>query len=139
MNSVLLSLPLIGILIAVESVVNEKYFWFRVNWIYESFSLTINQVSLFIYLDSFPLYRYWCTVFIFLNCVTDSTMIKTKKYQLNYNMACYNYQTGMYENNIGTYLTREEALRNKWKCEKCSGTFQSYRMLYAHKTQFHAY
>lgn len=52
------SLPLIGILIAIELVVNEKYFWFRVNCVNESFSLTINQVSLFIYLDSFPLYRY---------------------------------------------------------------------------------
>ena len=52
------SLPLIGTLIAEELVVNEKYFWFGVNCVNESFSLTINQVSIFIYLDSFPLYRY---------------------------------------------------------------------------------
>ena len=31
------SLPLIGILIAVELVVNRKYFWFRVNCVNESF------------------------------------------------------------------------------------------------------
>lgn len=53
-----ISLPLIGIIIVVELVVNEKYFWFGVNCVNESFSLTINQVSIFIYLDSFPLYRY---------------------------------------------------------------------------------
>ena len=52
------SLPLKGILIAIELVVNRKYFWFRVNYVNKSFRPTMNQVSLFIYLDSFPLYRY---------------------------------------------------------------------------------
>ena len=40
---------------------------------------------------------------------------------------------------VETYLTREEALRNKWRCEKCSERFRSYRMLYEHKIQIHSY
>lgn len=42
---------------------------------------------------------------------------KLKKYKLNFNAGCFNYGTRKYGNNTVTYLTREEALRNKWKCE----------------------
>ena len=44
-------------------------------------------------------------------------------------MLYYNYKTGFFENNDDKYQTREEAHRNKWKCDKCSDRFQSYRML----------
>ena len=54
-------------------------------------------------------------------------------------MLYYNYKTGFFENNDDTYQTRKEALRNKWKCDKCSDRFQSYRMLREHKTQSHSY
>ena len=62
-----------------------------------------------------------------------------KKYKINFNTVCFDYKTGMYGNNIETYLTREEALRNKWKCEKCSERFRSNRMLHEHKVQIHSY
>ena len=64
---------------------------------------------------------------------------KLKKYKINFNAVCFDYKTGKYGNNVETYLTREEALRNKWKCEKCSDRFKSYRMLYEHKIQIHSY
>ena len=44
-------------------------------------------------------------------------MYNSKKYKLNFNMAFYNYKTGLYENKNDTYLTQMEASRNKWKCE----------------------
>ena len=64
---------------------------------------------------------------------------KLKKYKINFNAVCFDYKTEMYGNNVETYLTREEALRNKWICEKCSERFRSYRMLYEHKIQIHSY
>lgn len=66
-------------------------------------------------------------------------MHRTKKYQLNFNMAPYNYKTGLYENNDRKFLSYKEASRNKWKCEKCFQAFQNYKMLSEHKSQFHSY
>lgn len=86
----------LGILIAMEMVVNKNYFWFTVNCINESFRPTMNHVRPSIYLDSFPLYRYSYTVLKFPGCVTDSTMIKTKKYQLNYNTALHQMRVHSY-------------------------------------------
>ena len=63
----------------------------------------------------------------------------SKKYRLNFNMLYYNYRTGFIENNNEAYLTHAEALRNKWKCDKCSEKFQNYRLVHEHKTQFHSY
>jgi hypothetical protein len=54
-------------------------------------------------------------------------------------MAFYNYKTGLYENKNDTYRTQTEASKNKWKCEKCSEKFQSYRTLCEHKSQYHSY
>ena len=54
-------------------------------------------------------------------------------------MLYYNYKTGFFENNDAAYQTREEALRNKWKCDKCSDLFESYRMLREHNVQSHSY
>jgi hypothetical protein len=54
-------------------------------------------------------------------------------------MAFYNYKTGLYENKNDTYLTQMEASKNKWKCEKCSEKFQSYKILCEHKSQAHSY
>jgi len=54
-------------------------------------------------------------------------------------MLYYNYKTGFIENSNEAYLTHAEALRNKWKCDKCSEKFQNYRLVHEHKTQFHSY
>ena len=67
------------------------------------------------------------------------TVNNSKKYVLNFNMADFNYSTGFFEKNGREYVTRAEALMNKWKCEKCSESFRSYRMLYEHKIQIHSY
>ena len=66
-------------------------------------------------------------------------MSNSKKYKLNFNLAFYNYKTGLYENKSDTYRTQTEAFKNKWKCEKCSEKFQSYKMLCEHKSQYHSY
>jgi hypothetical protein len=42
-----------------------------------------------------------------------------KKYKINFNTVCFNYKTGMYEDNEEAYQTYSEASKNKWKCEKC--------------------
>ena len=67
------------------------------------------------------------------------TVNNSKKYVLNFNMADFNYSTGFFEKNGLEYVTRAEALMNKWKCEKCSERFPTYRMVHDHKTQYHSY
>jgi len=54
-------------------------------------------------------------------------------------MPLYNVRTGLYENNEGKFETYSDAKKIKWKCEKCSQTFQSNKLLYQHKTEFHSY
>jgi transcription initiation factor IIE alpha subunit len=66
-------------------------------------------------------------------------MNNSKKYRLNFNMGYFNYTTGFFENNDELQLTRAEAIRYKWKCEKCSEKFQSYKMVHEHKALFHSY
>jgi len=41
-------------------------------------------------------------------------------------MPLYNVRTGLYENNEGKFETYSDAKKIKWKCEKCSQTFQSF-------------
>ena len=43
---------------------------------------------------------------------------KLKKYKINFNTVCFNYKTGMYEDNEVVYQTYSEASKNKWKCDK---------------------
>jgi len=64
---------------------------------------------------------------------------KTKRYQVNYNGASYNVRTGAYERRDVGNMTYAEASRDKWKCEKCSVTFSSIKMLMFHKNQIHSY
>jgi hypothetical protein len=59
---------------------------------------------------------------------------KNKKYQINFNGAYYNARTGNYLSRDGKNMTYAEASKDKWKCEKCSETFPSYKMLFNHKT-----
>jgi hypothetical protein len=67
-------------------------------------------------------------------------MSKIKKYLLNRNFAIYNFSSGVYEAKDGTtMLSHEETLRNKWKCEKCSESYSSYKNLLDHKQQNHSY
>ncbi len=66
-------------------------------------------------------------------------MRKPKRYELNFNMPTFNIRTKQYENDKRKYETYSEARMIKWKCEKCSKTFQTYKMLYKHKTDIHTY
>jgi hypothetical protein len=66
-------------------------------------------------------------------------MNKGKKYQINYNMSFYNPRTKSYQNKEGKDMTYEQAIQSKWKCEKCSQTFQNYKTLFNHKKEVHSY
>ena len=66
-------------------------------------------------------------------------MSKTKKYQLNYNMLPYNPRTKSYQTKDGRNMSYEQAIQNKWRCEKCSETFPNYRFLFNHKKEIHSY
>ena len=65
-------------------------------------------------------------------------MRKSKRYELNFNMPTFNVITKLYENDQRKFETYSEAMI-KWKCDKCSETFQTYKMLYKHKTDVHSY
>ena len=64
---------------------------------------------------------------------------KSKRYELNFNMPTFNVRIKLHENAENKYETYSEARMIKWKCEKCSTTFQTYKMLYKHKTDVHSY
>ena len=64
---------------------------------------------------------------------------ETKKYKINYNGAYYDAKTGSYQSRDGRNMTFAEASKDKWKCEKCSVTFSSIKMLMVHKNQIHSY
>jgi hypothetical protein len=64
---------------------------------------------------------------------------KNKKYQINFNGAYYNARTGEYETRDGRNMSFAEASKDKWKCEKCSETFPTFKMLMDHKNQVHSY
>jgi hypothetical protein len=66
-------------------------------------------------------------------------MSETKKYQINFNGAYYNARTGAYETRDGRNMSFAEASKDKWKCEKCSETFPTFKMLIKHKNQVHSY
>jgi hypothetical protein len=66
-------------------------------------------------------------------------MGKNKKYQINYNAAYFNARTGAYETRDGRNMSFAEASKDKWKCEKCSKTFPTFKMLLNHKNEAHSY
>ena len=70
---------------------------------------------------------------------TSGVMSRIKKYQLNRNFALYNFNIGLYQTKDGRNMTYEETLRNKWKCEKCSDNFPSFKNLLNHKKEYHSY
>ena len=55
-------------------------------------------------------------------------MSKSKKYRVNFNGAYYNVRTGSYESRDGKNLTYAEASKDKWKCEKCSKKFPTFKL-----------
>ena len=59
-------------------------------------------------------------------------VVRTKRYQINYNGAYYNVRTGAYESRDGRIMTYIEASRDKWKCEDTE-TFSTIKMLIDHK------
>ncbi len=61
---------------------------------------------------------------------------KTKKYQINFNGANYNFKTRKYETRDGRNITYGEASRDKWMCEKCSETFPTFKMLLITRIKF---
>lgn len=54
-------------------------------------------------------------------------------------MGYFNYSSGFFESKDDVNMTRAIAIKGKWKCEKCSEKFPSYRMVREHKTLFHSY
>lgn len=66
-------------------------------------------------------------------------MNKIKKYKLNYNAPYYDAKSGSYQTMDGRNMTFAEASKDKWKCEKCSETFPTFKMLMNHKNQVHSY
>ena len=71
-------------------------------------------------------------------------MLNRKEYLINfnganYNAAYYNAKTGTYETNDGRNMTYAEASKDKWKCEKSSETFPTFKMLINHKNEIHSY
>ena len=54
-------------------------------------------------------------------------------------MPIFNDITKLYENDQRKFETYSEARMIKWKCDKCSKTFQTYKMLCKHKTDVHSY
>jgi len=64
---------------------------------------------------------------------------KSKKYQVNFNGAYYKVRTGAYESRDGRIMTYIEASKDKWKCEKCSEKFPTFKMLNDHKKEIHSY
>jgi hypothetical protein len=62
-----------------------------------------------------------------------------KKYALNFNLASYNIRTGLYENRDSIYENFKEASKCRWKCEKCSEKFRTFKELMGHKVDSHSY
>jgi hypothetical protein len=49
----------------------------------------------------------------------------------HYNMSSYDARTKSYQTRDGRSVTYEQAIQNKWKCEK-SETFPNYNILFGH-------
>ena len=54
-------------------------------------------------------------------------------------MSPYNPRTKSYQTKDGTDMTYQQAIKNKWRCEKCSETFPNFKMLFNHKNEVHSY
>jgi hypothetical protein len=67
------------------------------------------------------------------------SIMTLKKYALNFNLASYNVRTGRYENIDCIYENFKEASKSRWKCEKCSEKFRTFRDLMGHKVDSHSY
>jgi hypothetical protein len=61
------------------------------------------------------------------------------KYRINYNPINYDIQIGMYNTESENSIRYKDARANQWRCDKCNGTFSTFRKLKSHKSQFHAY
>ena len=61
------------------------------------------------------------------------------KYRINYNPINYDIQLGMYNTESDNHIRYEDARANQWRCDKCDGTFSTFRKLKLHKSQIHAY
>lgn len=62
-----------------------------------------------------------------------------QKYKINYNPVNYNPLTGLYESGSATYIGFKQAKAIKWKCEKCSARFATFKELKNHKVDMHSY
>lgn len=61
------------------------------------------------------------------------------KYRLNHNPVRYNAQTRSYQVGDMAFETYRDARANKWRCDKCSSSFSSFKHLRAHKAEEHSY
>jgi len=50
-------------------------------------------------------------------------------------MPAFNFGTMLYEGNERKFEAYSDARKIKWKCEKCSETFQSYKLLHQQFSQ----
>ncbi len=55
------------------------------------------------------------------------------------NGAYFNVRIGEYETRNGRNMTYAEASKDKWKYEKCSETFPTFKSLIDHKNEIHSY
>jgi hypothetical protein len=78
---------------------------------------------------------------LFLNewNVSLNAMVRRKRYQLNFNLASYNIRTRRYENIDCIYESFKDASKVRWKCEKCSEKFRTFKELMGHKVDSHSY
>ena len=77
------------------------------------------------------------------SCIFTHLMLRVNlaklKYRINYNPINYDVQIGMYNTESDNHIQYKDARANQWRCDKCDGTFSTFRKLKAHKSQFHAY
>ena len=51
----------------------------------------------------------------------------------------YDVKSGLFKTDDGRLLSYKEAVKLKWKCDKCVKTFQNYRLLKIHRINSHSY
>jgi hypothetical protein len=56
------------------------------------------------------------------------------KYKSNYNPINYDLQLGMYNIESDNNIRYQDATANQWRCDKCNGTFSTFRKLKLHKS-----
>ena len=56
-----------------------------------------------------------------------------------FNEITYNFKTKMFEDKDTSYRSYSQASLSRWKCDKCSSMFATFKDLKNHKTDSHSY